>query len=118
MTRFIAAAAFASCLAFSSPWPVVVALSVVALATDMGTPGIWAFCMDIGGQHVGSVFGWSNMCGNLGAMVASKYLHTIKENVGPDIMFLSCAAAMLGATVCALFLNANKPIVPAERLAA
>jgi ACS family glucarate transporter-like MFS transporter len=118
LTRYLVAAAFASCIFLDSPWPVVVAMSVVALATDLGTPAIWAYSMDVGGQHVGSVLGWSNMFGNIGAALSPILLNLLLENSGPNGMFLTCAAALALAGTLALFLDATKPIVPVERVAA
>ena len=118
LSRFVVAGAFAACIFLHTPWQVTVALSMVALATDMGTPAIWAYSVDVGGKHVGSVLGWSNMFGNIGAALSPIILNMI---IGADMnyprMFLFCASAFVLAGMLALFIDATKPVVPAERLA-
>ena len=78
-----------------------------------------AYSLDVGGKHVGSVLGWSNMFGNLGAAISPIALNMI---IGDDMnyqrMFLACAAAFVLAGVLALFIDATKPIVPVGRHAA
>jgi MFS transporter, ACS family, glucarate transporter len=65
-SRILGVFAFLSCLLFDSPWAATVAMSVVAMSTDLGTSAGWAFAQDVGGNNVGSVLGWGNMWGNLG----------------------------------------------------
>ena len=93
----------------------VAALCVVAVATDLGTASVWAFKQDVGGRHVGSVLGWGNMWGNLGAAVSPVALNWI---IGPgrwEACFLACAAAFLVAGVAALGVDATVPIVLRDR---
>ncbi|HWY86573.1 MAG TPA: MFS transporter [Gemmataceae bacterium] len=119
LSRFVVAAAFAACIFLETPWQATVVLSMVALGTDLGTPAIWAYSVDVGGKHVGSVLGWSNMFGNIGAALSPIILNMI---IGPDMnyprMFMVCASAFVLAGMLALFIDATKPVVPAERLAA
>jgi sugar phosphate permease len=114
LTRFTAMLAYLACLGLPAPWPIVIALSIVTLSTDMGTPSLWAFMQDVGGQHVGSVLGWGNMWGNFGAMVATPFLAWIAREFGWDKVFLACAAAFFASGVAALFVDATIPIAPAE----
>jgi sugar phosphate permease len=118
LSRFVVAGAFVTCVFLGTPWHVTVALSMVALATDLGTPAIWAYSLDVGGKHVGSVLGWSNMFGNVGAALSPIMLNIIIGDKHYGRMFLACAAAFVVAGVLALFIDATKPVVPAERLAA
>jgi sugar phosphate permease len=113
LTRFLALAAFLACLGLRSPWEVTVALSVAALATDLGTPATWAFMQDVGGPHVGSILGWGNMWGNLGAALSPLALNAIVEATGRwDLCFVACAAAFLVAGVASLGVDARIPILP------
>jgi nitrate/nitrite transporter NarK len=112
LTRFVGAAAFVTCILLGSPWGVTAALCAVAIATDLGVPAVWAFKQDVGGRYVGSVLGWGNMWGNVGAAVSPVVLNWA---IGPgrwDACFLTCAAAFLVAGVAALGVNATIPIVP------
>ena len=95
-----------------SPWISVAAFSVVSFSTDLGTAASWAFNQDVGGRYVGSILGWGNMFGNLGAALATRYLISL---VGSDdnwnAVFLTCAGAFLISGVAALGINATIPVV-------
>lgn len=101
--------------ALNTPWVFVALFSVVAFSTDFGTPSVWAFTQDIGGRQVGSVLGWGNMWGNLGAAVSPLiYDFYLGENPGLDewnMMFLVCAGAFLFSGACGLLMDATKPIL-------
>ncbi len=133
LSRFLAMSAYLVCLFEPSPWMAVAAFSVVAFATDMGTGSVWAFMQDVGGRYVGSVLGWGNMWGNLGAAVTPPLLIWIVSSsaewelpatlawiVGEGInrnwnlAFLTCAAAFLIAGVASLGMNASVPVVPED----
>ncbi|MCA9114124.1 MAG: MFS transporter [Planctomycetaceae bacterium] len=114
MTRFIAMTAFLISLTLDSPWAVTAAMAMVAMGTDMGIPCAWAFCQDVGGRHVGSVLGWGNMFGNLGATVSPILLNWVIEGYGWNSMFLTCAAAFLVSGVMSLGIDATKPIALPE----
>jgi nitrate/nitrite transporter NarK len=114
-SRFLAVAAFLACpLLEFSPWAVVVAMSVVAFSTDLGSASGWAFCQDVGGKNVGSVLGWGNMFGNLGATVSPILLGWVQDAYGYHVMFFVCAAAFVMAGVCGLLIDATKAIVVEE----
>lgn len=99
----------------NTPWVFVGLFSVVAFSTDFGTPSIWAFTQDIGGRQVGSVLGWGNMWGNLGAAVSPLiYDFYLGETPGLrdwNMMFLVCAGAFFFSGVCGLLLDATKPLL-------
>jgi ACS family glucarate transporter-like MFS transporter len=117
VSRFVAMAAFAACLLFHEPWPVVLMLGVVALVTDLGTPAIWAYNQDVGGRYVGAVLGWNNMWGNFGAAVAPPLLALVFVRLGWNELFLTCAAAYLVSGLVSLGVDASVPVVPPEELA-
>lgn len=119
LTRFAAAAAFACCLVLHTPWSVTIALCVVAISTDLGTPSMWAFCQDTGGRHVGSVLGWGNMWGNFGAALTPYVMGLIARSSGWDWVFVSGAAAFLLSGIVSFRLDATEPLMaaPAEKSA-
>jgi len=100
----------------NTPWVFVGLFSVVAFSTDFGTPSVWAFTQDIGGRQVGSVLGWGNMWGNLGAAVSPLiYDYYLGETPGLrewNMMFVVCAVAFLFSGACGLLMDATKPILP------
>jgi nitrate/nitrite transporter NarK len=114
LTRFLAMAAFALCPWLSSPWAVTAALSVMALAVDLGTPASWAYMQDVGGRHVGAVLGWGNMWGNVGAALSPLALNAIVRAWGWPALFQTCAAAFLCAGVVALGIDATVLLFPPE----
>ena len=101
--------------ALNTPWMFVGLFSVVAFSTDFGTPSSWAFTQDIGGRQVGSVLGWGNMWGNLGAAVSPLiYDYFLGENPSMsdwNMMFGVCAFAFLFSGVCGLLMDATQPIL-------
>ena len=90
------------------------ALSVVAFATDLGTASGWSYCQDVGGRYVGSILGWGNMWGNLGATVSPILLAWVFENHGWSNMFLVCAVAFGLAGTAVMGIDASRPIAPDE----
>ncbi len=118
LSRFIAMAAYICCLFEPSPWLAVAAFSVVAFSTDLGTGASWAFMQDVGGKHVGSVLGWGNMWGNLGAAVTPPVLIWIvgeAPHQNWNLAFITCAIAFCISGLAALGVNATIPIVPDEK---
>ena len=91
-------------------WAVVVALGVMAFLVDMHNPSIWSFAQDVGGKNVGAALGWGNMWGNIGAAVSSYLLTEIRHEASWNTAFLCLAGAFAAATVCALLLDATKPV--------
>ena len=102
-----------------NPWSFVAVFSVVAFSTDFGSAPNWAFMQDVGGRHVGSVLGWGNMWGNLGAFFAPLiYDYFLGETPGKSEwikMFAVCAAAFAVSGLCWLKIDATKPVVPNDQ---
>ncbi len=121
LTRFMAMLGYLICMfdvlwasesAISSPWIAVAALSLVAFATDLGVPAVWAFQQDVAGRFVGSALGWGNMWGNFGAGVASNTLMLLVVYYGWEGMFGVAAGAFLLSGITALGIDARVPLVP------
>ncbi len=113
-SRFIGMSAFLACPFLENPWAVTGALAIVAVSTDLGTASGWAYCQDVGGRYVGSILGWGNMWGNLGATVSPILLVWVVETFSWQAMFFVCAAAYLAAGLFALGIDATIPIAPPE----
>ena len=111
LSRFTAMAAYLFCLFQPSPWTATAAFAVVAFSTDLGTGASWAFNQDVGGRYVGSVLGWGNMWGNLGAAVTPTLLiWIVGEQQNWNAAFLTCAVAFLISGLAALGIDASVPI--------
>jgi sugar phosphate permease len=110
----LAGSAYLACIPLDSPWGIVACCALVSFATDLGVPAIWAFMQDVGGRSVGTVAGWANMWGNLGASVSSKLLPwviaTFDTNKDWREVFLVCAASYAVAIVAALGMNPRDTI--------
>ncbi|MEI6325492.1 MAG: hypothetical protein WCO91_08585, partial [Gemmataceae bacterium] len=104
------------CMFLGDPLLVTLVMCVVAMATDMGNPAFWAFCQDVGGKYVGSVVGWGNMWGNIGAALAPEIFILVKEMypndpmMGWNAVFLLCAMVQVVGAVAAMGINATHPI--------
>jgi nitrate/nitrite transporter NarK len=101
------------CLTNPSPWAAVAAFSLVAFATDMGTPALWAFQQDVGGRYTASVLGWANMWGNFGAAAATMLVGWLVDRTESwNAVFLASAAAFCLSGLFASQINATQPISP------
>jgi ACS family glucarate transporter-like MFS transporter len=110
-SRFLAMGAFLVCLLPLPAWACTAAFAVVAIATDFGSPAMWAFNQDVGGSYAGSVLGWGNMWGNLGAAVSPPLLIWIVASTNSwNMAFVTCAAAFLLSGLVALGIDATVPV--------
>ena len=109
--------AYLVCLTHPSGWTVAVLFAMVSFFTGLGTSSSWAFCQDVGGKQVGSVLGWGNMWGNLGAAVApSLLIWVVGGDKNWDYAFVVCAAAFFLSGIAALGINATIPIAQLNRI--
>jgi ACS family glucarate transporter-like MFS transporter len=97
-----------------SAWGFIAAAAVVAFATDLSVPTIWAYMQDIGGKNSAAVFGWGNMWGNLGAAttpllvpIVLKYWDTNGDWHEAFIMF---SIGYVVAVVAALLSNSEREV--------
>lgn len=114
ITRFFAAAAYLACLWLDSPWAATIAFACVFFFVDLGVSPLWAFTQDVGGKHVGSILGWGNMWGNIGAAVAPQFYNMVLGErptvVQWNTMFVVCAGMFVLSGISALGINATIPI--------
>lgn len=123
-TRLTAGLGYAICLVLSVgvapgpswlPWAYVAALSLMAFSVDMGNPAVWGYAQDVGGKYTGSILGWANMWGNLGAAVAPQIYNVILGEhpriFDWSMMFGVCVLAFVLSGVCTLVMDSTKPLV-------
>jgi ACS family glucarate transporter-like MFS transporter len=108
--RFLAGSAYLCCLLHPSPWTLAAVFGVVAFSTDFGSASGWAYKQDVGGRHVGSIHGWANMWGNLGATISPLLLNEVVKQYDWDVAFLVCSAAFFIAGFACLGVDATIPI--------
>jgi sugar phosphate permease len=110
----VAIAAYLSCLRLESAWAFIAAASIVAFATDMSVPAIWAYMQDVGGKNTAAVFGWGNMWGNLGAATTPLLVPVVLKqwdaNGDWHEAFWLFSLGYLVAGLSALGINANRRI--------
>jgi len=110
----VACLAYLSCLHIDSAWGFIAAAAVVAFATDMSIPVIWAYMQDVGGKNTAAVFGWGNMWGNFGAGTMAALVPFILEKWDHDgnwhVAFYVFAGAFFIAGLSALGINAKRKI--------
>lgn len=110
----VAVTAYLSCLHIDSAWSFIAAASIVAFATDLSVPGIWAYMQDVGGSNTAAVFGWGNMWGNLGAATTPLLVPIVLEHWDANgdwhEAFLIFSAGYMLAFVAALGINANRTV--------
>ena len=111
----IASLAYLACTQFENPWSVAVTLAVMAIASDIAIPSVWAFAQDVGGRYTGATIGFGNMIGNLGAATSPIALGYIQREFGWDWMFVSCSICFALAAIAALNLDATKPVMREDR---
>ncbi|MGH9880672.1 MAG: MFS transporter, partial [Pyrinomonadaceae bacterium] len=84
---------------------------------DIGIGATWAFLQDVGGRHVGSILGWTNMWGNFGAAVSPWLLNQVNERFQDwDAVFITCAGACFLSGLAALGVDASRPVVSQESI--
>lgn len=115
-------------LAVTSPDPLMVALGllIARFFADWNQPTVWGTCTDLGGRYSATVFGITNMAGNMGAfltpfavgalldrfsvteIVASE--EVVTTNYVPA--FILCGGMMLVAAAAWLVIDCSQRIVP------
>ena len=110
----VAVAAYLSCLFMESAWGFIAAAAVVAFATDLSVPTIWAYMQDIGGKNSAAVFGWGNMWGNLGAATTPLLVPIVLErwdtNGDWHEAFIMFSVGYVVAAAAALLSNSEREV--------
>jgi ACS family glucarate transporter-like MFS transporter len=90
----LSAAGLLASLAFQTPLPAVLCLTIAMLGSDMTLPPSWAFCIDIGRANAGAVSGTMNMAGNIGSFVTSLAFPYLLAMTGSTTPFFVLGAAL------------------------
>ncbi|MFO1064356.1 MAG: MFS transporter [Pirellulales bacterium] len=123
VSRGFVGTAFIVGMGVRDPLQAAICLAVVGFATDLGIGSMWTYAQDVGGKHAGTVLGWSNMWGNLGAALSPILFGSIaesqKENpaFGWQLAFLTCACVQFAACAAAYGVSAARPLFPEQSAA-
>ena len=90
----LSAAGLLASLAFQTPLPAVLCLTIAMLGSDMTLPPSWAFCIDIGRANAGAVSGTMNMAGNIGSFVTSLAFPYLLAMTGSTTPFFVLGAVL------------------------
>ncbi len=90
----LAALGLLASLAFQSPIPAVLCLTLAMFGSDMTLPPSWAFCIDIGRSNAGAVSGTMNMAGNIGSFVTSLAFPYLLAMTGSTTPFFVVGAGL------------------------
>jgi MFS family permease len=94
-----------------SVWLAVLLISVGSFCSSIGGPCAYAVTIDVGGNHVGTVFSVMNMCGNIGAAVFPLVVPTLVDMpAGWDLVLFVFAGIYIAAGVCWMLVNPNGSI--------
>lgn len=89
----------------------VAALSLAVLGADMTLPPSWAFCIDIGRHHSGTISGTMNMAGNVGSFVTSLAFPYLLAWTGSSSPFFLVGATLnLAAVVLWTQARPDRPV--------
>ncbi len=92
-------------------FPAVLFLSIAIFGADMTLSPSWAFCIDIGKKHAGSVSGMMNMAGNVGSFVTPIAFPYMVAWTGSKSSYFLLAGALNLLAVCLwLFMKPDKEL--------
>ncbi len=107
-----AAIAYALCFLLDDPRAIVAMLVVASFLGDFGLGSVWCTYQDIGNAYAGTVLGVGNMCGNIGAAMATSFVPRLAERFGWSASFALSAAAYGVAAIAWMGVDARRSIVP------
>ncbi len=112
-----AALAYVVCFGLEDPRAIVAALVMASFLGDFGLGSLWCTYQDIGGPYAGTVLGVGNMCGNIGAAIASSYVIRLAEQSGWSASFALSAGAYAIGALAWLAIDPRRSVVRTKRAA-
>jgi sugar phosphate permease len=97
----------------NDPRTAMLCIGLASFSNDLVMPGAWAACMDVGGEHAGSLSGMMNMMGNVGGALSPLMIGYILywTHNNWNMTFYVSAAIYLMGIVCWALLD---PVTPLE----
>lgn len=97
--------AYLACQFITDVWVFVGLMLLISFLIDFGLGSLWATYQDFGGRHVGSVLGFANMWGNLGAGLCGWYYGRLADQDNWPLVFTISSLALFGMSISWLFVN-------------
>jgi MFS transporter, ACS family, glucarate transporter len=95
--------------------PLLIAImAAIYFLHDMALGPLWSTYQDIGGAHVATVLGFTNMCGNLGAAISAQAIGDFARHHQWHTVFVISAASFAVSTACWLFVDPRVTITPSD----
>jgi nitrate/nitrite transporter NarK len=98
-------------------WVTVAVMAGASFFADLAIGSMWATLQDIGGRNVGSILGFTNMCGNLAAAAAAWWFGYLAEHNHWPAVFMISALSFFAVAACWLGIDASRPLAPEEGIA-
>ena len=109
----LAAAGLLGSLIVDQMYAKVLLLAIAVFGADMTLPPSWAFCIDIGRNHAGTVSGTMNMAGNVGSFVTSLAFPYLLIWTGTPVPFFVVGATLnAGAAILWMSARPDRPVIP------
>lgn len=96
------------------PTLAVALISAGSFCAAFAGPCAYAISIDMGGRHVTTVFSFMNMCGNVGAAIFPVVVPMVTAAGGWGSVLFMFAGIYVAASLCWIFFDARKPIVPED----
>ncbi len=94
-----AALSLVGCWILNDATAIGVLLVASSFLGDFAIGSVWASCQDVGGRYAGTVLGFANMCGNLGAACAASFIGRLVLQFDWPAVFAMAGAAYTVATL-------------------
>jgi ACS family glucarate transporter-like MFS transporter len=111
VTKFVAAVGLVGAVLADDPYLATAGLALASFAVDTGLGATWAYFQDAGGPYVGTLLGWANMFGNLGAVVSPHLLSWLADSYSWSTSLAVCAGIYIASGLCWFGVDARVPIV-------
>lgn len=98
-------------------WLTVGVMAGAYFFADLAIGSMWATLQDVGGRNVGSILGFTNMCGNLAAGAAAWWFGYLAQHDHWPAVFLISALSFFAVAACWLGIDASRPLSPEDETA-
>jgi MFS family permease len=110
----LAGSAYVTCHFVGNLWLFIGLMFLISFTIDMGLGSLWATYQDFGGKHVGSVLGFANMWGNLGAGLCGWYYGRLADQDQWPVVFTISTVALFLMSASWLLVDPTRKLVPGD----